>query len=269
MNKQLINSFSKIENSLKLKNYSKRTIEIYIHYIKEFVLKCKKSPSLIMPKDIGDYINNYNFTSISQQNQIYSALKIFGKYKQNPISVKKCIPERPRKEKYLPKIIDKNHLLNSISNIKNLKHKAIISIAYSVGLRVSEVCNLKIKDIDSKRMIININNAKGNKDRIVPLSKGILKLLREYCKKFKPKEYLFNGQKSLKYSHASCNKLVKKYIGKDYHFHLLRHSAFTNLTDQGVDIHAIQKLAGHSSSSTTERYLHMSNSTLQNLPLAL
>ena len=269
MNKQLINSFSKLENSLKLKNYSKRTIEIYIHYIKEFVLKCKKSPSLIMSKDIEDYISNYNFTSISQQNQIYSALKIFGKYKQNPISVKKCIPERPRKEKHLPKIIDRDYLLNSISNIKNLKHKAIISIAYSVGLRVSEVCNLKISDIDSKRMVINIKNAKGNKDRIVPLSENILKLLREYYKEFKPKEYLFEGQFGGKYSHTSCNKIVKKYLGKDYHFHLLRHSAFTNLTDQGVDIHAIQKLAGHNSSKTTEIYLHMSNSTLEKLPLAL
>jgi integrase len=269
MNRQLKDSFSKLEKTLKLKNYSEKTMNIYIHYIKEFIFTVKKSPSLIMPKDIETYIKQYNYSSISQQNQIYSALKVFGKYKQNPISIDKCIPERPRKEKHLPQVIDKEFLIERISKIENLKHKAIISLGYSVGLRVSEVVNLKIEDIDSKRMIINIKQSKNKKDRVVPLTENILNLLRDYYKKYKPKEYLFNGQKSLKYSATSCNQIVKKYLGKDYHFHLLRHSCFTNLTEQGVDIHAIQKLAGHSSSKTTEIYTHVSTNVLNNLPLAL
>ena len=129
--------------------------------------------------------------------------------------------------------------------------------------------NLKIKDIDSKRMIININNSKGRKDRIVPLSNNILLLLRKYFKQYRPKEYMFNGQKSLQYSPTSCNNIVKKYLGETYHFHLLRHSCFTNLTEQGVDLRAIQKLAGHTSSKTTEIYTQVSTQVLNNLPLAL
>ena len=136
-------------------------------------------------------------------------------------------------------------------------------------MRVSEIINLKICDIDSKRMIININQAKGKKDRIVPLTIAILQLLREYYKEYKPKEYLFNGQNNSRYSSTSCNKIVKKYLGEDYHFHLLRHSCFTNLTEQNVDIRTIQKLAGHSSTKTTEIYTHVSKNRLQSLPLAI
>jgi site-specific recombinase XerD len=269
MSKQLNVSFSKLENKLKLKNYSNNTVNIYMHYIKEFVFSVKKSPSLVMPRDIEKYIESYRYSSISQQNQIYSALKQFGELKDNSISIKKCIPKRPRKEKYLPQVIDKNFLIKSIGNIENLKHKAIISLGYSVGLRVSEVCNLKISDIDSKRMIITIRQSKGNKDRIVPLTENILNLLREYFKEYKPKEYLFNGQNSLKYSPGSCNQIVKKYIGKNIYFHQLRHSCMTHLTDQGIDIRVIQKLAGHSSSKTTEIYTQVSNRTLKNLPLGI
>jgi site-specific recombinase XerD len=138
-----------------------------------------------------------------------------------------------------------------------------------VGLRVSEVINLKIEDIDSSRMIIHIKSSKGKKDRIVPLSPNILALLREYYREYRPSVYLFNGQKSLQYSSTSCNNLVKKYIGNQYHMHLLRHSCFTNLLENGTDLRIIQKIAGHSSSKTTEIYTHVSNQILQkvNLPL--
>ena len=247
------------------KNYSKNTIDQYVCYLEEFLNSFSEDGNHISAKQAENFLRNKNYTSISQQNGYISAVKIFFKEIRKS-KLTNVNLERPRKEKHLPKIIDRGYLLNSISNIKNLKHKAIISIAYSVGLRVSEVCNLKISDIDSKRMVINIKNAKGNKDRIAPLSENILKLLREYYKEFKPKEYLFEGQFGGKYSHTSCNNIVKKYLGDDYHFHLLRHSCFTNLTDQGVDIHAIQKLAGHNSSKETEIYLQMSSSTLQKLP---
>ncbi|MDA3780214.1 MAG: tyrosine-type recombinase/integrase, partial [Bacteroidales bacterium] len=177
--------------------------------------------------------------------------------------------QRPRNEKKLPQIIDKEFLLNRISKIENIKHKTIISLAFSVGLRVSEVINLKINDIDSNRMIINVYQGKGSKDRIVPLSQNILELLRNYYKQYKPNEYLFNGQKSQQYSPESCNKIVKKYLGNNYHFHLLRHSCFTALLESGNDLRIIQKLAGHSSSKTTEIYTHVSTNLLSkiNLPL--
>jgi len=138
-----------------------------------------------------------------------------------------------------------------------------------VGLRVSEVISLKIEDIDSKRMIIHIKNAKGRKDRVVPLSQKVLELLREYFKQYRPKEYLFNGQNSLKYSSSSCNQIVKKYLGEKYHIHQLRHSCATNLLENGTDLKIIQKILGHSNVKTTEIYTHVSNQLLSkvNLPI--
>jgi site-specific recombinase XerD len=138
-----------------------------------------------------------------------------------------------------------------------------------VGLRVSEIVNLKIEDIDSKRMLIHIKNAKGKKDRIVPLSLTVLDLLREYWKSYKPSEYLFNGQSSDQYTVRSCQAIYKKYIDPDSSIHTLRHSSFTNLLENGTDLRIIQKIAGHSSSKTTEIYTHVSNAVLSkvNLPI--
>ena len=137
------------------------------------------------------------------------------------------------------------------------------------AVRVSEVIGLKIEDIDSKRMVIRVNNAKGRKDRLVPLSENVLNLLREYFKKYRPAEYLFNGQYSLQYSAASCNAIVKRYIDSKYHFHLLRHSCFTHLVDNGTDCRLIQKIAGHSNIKTTEGYMHVSTRTISNVRLPI
>ena len=136
-------------------------------------------------------------------------------------------------------------------------------------MRVSEVINLKIEDIDSKRMIIHIKNAKGKKDRIVPLSQTILELLRTYFKEYRPTEYLFNGQNNLKYSSGSCNKIVKKYLGEQYHIHQLRHSCFIHLLESGVDLRIIQSIAGHNSSKTTEIYTHVSKKLLNKVVLPI
>jgi site-specific recombinase XerD len=138
-----------------------------------------------------------------------------------------------------------------------------------VGLRVSEITNLKIEDVDSKRMIIHIKNAKGRKDRIVPLSQKVLNLLRDYYKHYKPIRYLFNGQTDNQYSIRSCQEIYKKYIDRSGHIHQLRHSCFTNLLENGTDLRIIQKIAGHSNVKTTEIYTHVSNQLLSkvNLPI--
>jgi len=118
-------------------------------------------------------------------------------------------------------------------------------------------------------MVIIIRQSKGRKDRIVPLSENILKLLREYYTEFKPLDYLFNGQTELQYSSTSCNQIVKQYLGHSYHFHLLRHSCATELLERGTDLRVIQKLLGHNSSKTTEIYTHVSANMLGkiNLPI--
>jgi site-specific recombinase XerD len=258
------------EYSLKIRyfNYSKRTEEMYLHYVLKFLNTVNKNIQHFTSSDFENYLLSYNFTSISQQNQIINALKFLYEKVLNK-KYNKIDFQRPRKEKRLPQVISQQELLESISKIENIKHKAIISITYGTGMRVSEICNLKIEDIDSKRMIVCINQAKGKKDRIVPLSQNNLLLLREYYKQYKPKEYLFNGQFDLKYSHSSCNQIIKKYLGEDYHFHLLRHSYATTLLENGTDIRIIQKCLGHENCKTTEVYTHVSTNLLNkiNLPI--
>ena len=166
-------------------------------------------------------------------------------------------------------MIDSETILNNLYKIENFKHKTILSLTYSVGLRVSEVRNLKISDIDSKRMIIHIINAKGRKDRIVPLSANILILLRIYYKEYKPIEYLFNGQNSNQYSIKSIQNIYKKYIDDKTSVHNLRHSCFTNLLENDTDIRIIQKIAGHSNIKTTEIYTHVSNNLLNKVKLPI
>jgi site-specific recombinase XerD len=218
----------------------------------------------ISTKKAKRILNEIDYTSISQQNQYINAInflfkEVFG------LKLKNIEFKRPRKEIKLPDIIDKSILIDKLCKIKNLKHKAILSLSYSVGLRVSELINIKLEDIDSNRMLIKIKQSKGKKDRYVPLSNNILILLRDYYNNYKPEEFLFNGQNKLQYSSTSCNKLVKKYISNKYHFHTLRHSCFTHLMESGTDLRIIQKIAGHSSSKTTEIYTHVSNKLLSNI----
>lgn len=250
-------------------NYSPRTRDNYLSHIKPFleslndkqIIHCNSS-------DFQSYLDNYKFTSVSQQNQVINAIRFLYKEILNK-KYDKVSFKRPRSEKKLPKVIDSEFILSKLNLIENLKHKTILTLTYSVGLRVSEIINLKIEDIDSKRMIIHIKNAKGKKDRIVPLSQIVLELLREYWRNFKPKVYLFNGQNSLKYSIGSCQKIYKKYIDDKSSIHTLRHSSFTNLLESGTDLRIIQKIAGHSSSKTTEIYTHVSNQMLSRVKLPI
>jgi len=258
------------DSVLKLRyfKYADKTIETYSYYIGEFLNEVNTSPTRLNASDFENYLFSYGFSSNSQQNQVISSLKFLYekvlRKKYNKIDF-----SRPRKEKKLPKIIERSELTRKILSIKNLKHKAILSVAYSTGLRVGEILNLKIDDIDSKRMVINVVNGKGKKDRIVPLSKKILTILREYFKEYKPKEYLFNGQFKNVYSSTSCNKIIKKYIDKSAHMHLLRHSCFTHLLENGTALPVIQKIAGHSSIKTTEIYLHLSIDVLNQVNLTI
>jgi integrase/recombinase XerD len=250
-------------------NYSPRTRNNYITHIKSFleslggkqIIHCNSS-------DFKSYLDTYSFTSVSQQNQVINAIRflykeVLGK-KYDKVSFK-----RPKAEKKLPRVIDGDFIKQQLSLIQNLKHRTILTLTYSVGLRVSEVVNLKIDDIDSKRMIIYIKNAKGRKDRIVPLSQNVLDLLRLYYQQYKPTQFLFNGQNSTKYSVGSCQKIYKKYIDNNSSIHTLRHSSFTNLLESGTDLRIIQKIAGHSSSKTTEVYTHVSNNLLSKVKLPI
>ena len=254
-------------DDLRFKHYAENTISNYSTQVKlflEYFDQVATKPSEINEKQIKAWLMLAK--SLNGRKQRISAIKLFYSLTgKQPLKFRHI--EYPRAEKHLPQVIDGDFLRRRIDQITNLKHKAIIMLAYSVGLRVSEVVNLKLKDIDSARMLITIRQAKGNKDRIVPLSPKVLEALRLYFKEYKPKEYLFNGQFDIRYSSNSCNQIVKQYLGRQYHFHLLRHSCFTSLLESGTDLRVIQKIAGHSSSKTTEIYTHVSNRILSRVAL--
>lgn len=265
---KITNYYEISKQKLKYLNYSDKTILNYLTYIKQFLNEINAPPSRLNSDDFQNYLNNYMFTSVSQQNQVINSIRflykdVLGK-KYDKVSFK-----RPRSEKKLPKVIDSDHILSKLGLIKNLKHNAILTLTYSVGLRVSEVVNIKIEDIDSKRMLIHIKNAKGRKDRIVPLSQTVLDLFRIYYKLYKPKEYLFNGQNSKQYSIGSCQKIYKKYIDNTSSIHCLRHSSATALLESGTDLRIIQSILGHSNVKTTEIYTHVSKNILQKVVLPI
>lgn len=263
------NYLQNYERDLKFINFSKETIKNYCSNVKLFLDYFVKKDS---PKHIsGDEIKNYLIkvsSNTNYQNAVHSSIKKFYDITIKQRNKFNFIPPA-KKEKKLPVVIDVEDLVSKIDAIQNLKHKAILLLTASVGLRVSEVINLKIENINSTTMEIRIIEAKGKKDRIVPLTTKVLDLLRLYFIIYKPKQYLFNGQSNApQYTDRSCNQLVKKYIGKQYHMHTLRHSTATGLYEKGTDLKLIGDLLGHKSRKTTEIYTHTSIKSLKKLPLA-
>jgi len=178
---------------------------------------------------------------------------------------------RPPKDKKLPDVLSKNEVIKILNSLKNKKHRALLFLTYSAGLRVSEVVNLKLKDIDSERMLVHIRKAKGSKDRYSLLSKLALKELRNYAKDQKLKDWLFPGRKEGKHlSTRSAQKIFKRAckmanIKKEVSIHSLRHSFATHLLENGTDLRYIQELLGHSSSKTTEIYTHVTKKDFLNI----
>lgn len=178
---------------------------------------------------------------------------------------------RPKKKISLPNVLSVSQIEKLFGQLENLKHKTMLYLAYSAGLRVSEVVNLKIKDIHSERMVINIKGAKGKKDRRVALSEGVLALLRKYYTCYKPKDWLFEGQfEGESYSTRSLQSIFHRAktsanILQDVTFHSLRHSYATHLYEAGTDIKLIQELLGHNDLKTTLRYTHVSKRNLETI----
>lgn len=243
---------------LEFKNYSQNSIKSYTCLLYRFLKAFESSysePKKIPTRVIKSYLRAS--TSVSTLKQSISAIKRFYQYVvKQPVKFRYI--EYPRKNNKLPRVINHQELVEKINLVKNLKHKAILSLAYCSGLRVSEVVNLKVEHIDGKQKIILISQAKGNKDRYVPISDNVLSLLRDYYKEFRPQNYLFNGQFSDRYSIKSCQQIFKKYIDKKHSFHHLRHSSFTTMLENGTDLRVIQTVAGHNNPNTTAIYTHVS-----------
>ncbi len=170
--------------------------------------------------------------------------------------------ERPRKENILPEVLSEEEVAAILKTITNIKHKALIMTIYSGGLRISELINLKVKDIDSDRMQIRIQQSKGKKDRYTLLGTKTLLILRQYFAEYHPKVWLFEGENGGQYTDSSIyqifkKSLIKANITKKVSIHSLRHSFATHLLENGTDLRYIQSLLGHSSSKTTEIYTHI------------
>jgi len=255
------------------KRYSKNTQNIYYNYFKDFCIYFKKENLLnITTAQINAYILDLiksKNISISQQNQRINAIKF---YYEKVLGRDKQYYElhRPKKEHKLPKVLSKDEIKKIFDVTNNLKHKCILMLIYSAGLRRSELLNLTVNDIDSKRMLIIIKGAKGKKDRISLLSENLLQLLRQYYKEYCPKKYLFEGQNGSRYSATSIANILKKAakkagIRKTVTPHMLRHSFATHLLEQGTDLRYIQELLGHKSSKTTEIYTHVSKKAIDKI----
>ena len=274
MNIETREAIVQFENWLLSKRYSKSTIKTYCDVLRVFFTFHKTiSIQHITMQNIIQFNTEYIIgrgLSISYQNQFVNALKLFYLIIRNTNIIIENIA-RPRREYRLPNVLSKEEVKVLLNTIRNLKHRTMLCLLYSCGLRSGELLNLQPTHIDSKRNIILIKQSKGKKDRIVPLSPKILEMLREYYRYYKPKTYLFEGQNIGEQYDSRSLQLVLKHavkkagIHKPVTLHWLRHSYATHLLESGTDLRYIQELLGHSSSKTTEIYTHVSTKNIQQI----
>lgn len=261
---------------LKLKAYSPSTIKTYLNEMTQLLVLLKEAPAdQLTVAQLKRYLV-YCFEKLQlKENTLHSRINALKFYYEQVLKREKFFWEipRPKKPFQLPKVLGEYELAKLFNSLGNLKHKAMLFTAYSAGLRVSEVAALKIKNIDSGRMQIFIENAKGKKDRYVTLSPVLLDILRSYMKKYKPKptEYLFESEQTGNaYPYRTIQRVFqlakeKAGINKTVGIHSLRHSFATHLLEKGTDIRYIKELLGHFDIKTTERYLHVTKEKLVNI----
>lgn len=274
LNLDKIEQIEQFRTYLKVKRYSDNTIKTYSEALRLFfTFYNEKDVAIIDNQDVENFHHEYilkNQLSSSLQNQIINAIKLYFKtIKHTQLIVEKIY--RPKREKLLPNILSKEEVKKILLAHSNIKHRAMLSMIYSCGLRRSELLNLRPTDIDSKRNVVIIRQAKGRKDRIAPLSPSILVMLRDYFTAYKPRTWLFEGQQAgEKYDERSLAEVMKQAlakakINKPASLHWLRHSYATHLLESGTDLRYIQEILGHKSSRTTEIYTHVSTKSLQNV----
>lgn len=270
LGKKAIDALDLMKKHLDGVRYSPRTNESYLALLEYFFRYFnEKDPADITGGQVSEFIHEFivnNGYSASYQNQMISAIKTFYK-----ISGRKRfsfeILERPRRSRALPKVFSKDEVKRILNATRNNKHKLLLWMIYSCGLRRSEVTNIKIADLDRDRSILHIKEGKGRVDRIVPVSAKVWEKIDDYLESYGPVKYLFEGQSRGKYSSESVYRVFKTAlhnagIKKDVGVHSLRHSYATHLHETGLDIRYIQELLGHKSTRTTEIYTHVSRRNL-------
>lgn len=259
---------------LQSKRYRPNTIKSYKDALLSFLKFWNhKEISELNTQDIVVYNNEYiikNKLSASYQSQIINAIKLYFRTVQGT-KMDLAQIHRPKIAKKNPNVLSKEEVKRLLESVVNVKHKTLLTMAYACGLRSGEVLNIKLTDIDSNRMVLYVKDAKGGKDRMVPISHKLVEELRDYFLKYRPKVYLFEGiEKGEKYDGRSFQSVLKQTVNrsgikKPVTLHWLRHSYATHLLDAGTDLRFIQELLGHKSSRTTEIYTHVSTRELKNI----
>lgn len=260
-------------SDMQVRHFSHRTIETYIYHVAKFAAFFHKSPEELGPEDIRRYqvyLVEEMKVGWATFNQTVCALRFLYR-----VTLHKnwSIPHIPysRKERVLPVVLSLEEVGQLLQSINSLKYQAVLTTAYSAGLRLSEVISLRVSDIDSGRMLIRVRQGKGRKDRYVMLSPVLLKLLRRYWRAARPSDYLFPGQKKEQHLAASsvqkaCRRAAEDSgLQKHVSVHTLRHCFATHLLEAGADIRQIQLLMGHTTPRTTEIYTHVSPQRAQKL----
>ncbi len=274
LSEETIHKIEEFKFWLKSKRYSHNTIDTYTETLKTFLrFYAQKALSDITNDDLILFNNHYILAksfSASYQNQIVNSVKLFFLKVEN----KKLNPElihRPKRPKLLPNVLSMEEVKLILNAHNNTKHKVMLSLIYSCGLRCGELLRLKPEHVDSKRNVLIIRQSKGRKDRIAPLSHKIIVMLRDYFAVCKPKTYLFEGQTPGEpYDERSLQNVLKQALAKvniikPVSLHWLRHSYATHLLEGGTDLRYIQEILGHSSSKTTEIYTHVSTKNIQKI----
>ncbi|MHB8281159.1 MAG: tyrosine-type recombinase/integrase [Candidatus Humimicrobiaceae bacterium] len=260
----------KMIEEMQLRRFSANTQESYLRAVTELAKYYHKSPDSINTEQLKEYVlflTNEKNLSWSSINTITAGIRFLFEQTLQRKDISLAIPPRktPRR---LPEIFGPGELIRLFDSVKNIKHRTILVTAYACGLRVSEVINLKVGDIDSSRMVVRVEHGKGDKDRYTILSPHLLKQLRLYWLKYRPTLWLFyssrNKEKLSRATPQLVFKAAKKKAGitKNVTFHSLRHNFATNLLEAGVDIRTIQILMGHSCISSTSIYLHVARKDL-------
>ncbi len=266
----MIADLQKLEQKMSIEGYKKTTIKAYLYEFRVLLRFYNASAAeRVSTKNIEDYLNHllkrkYSWSKINLA--LNAIFFYYNRVAENPRKVKNI--KRPKENKKLPNVLSQNEVKLLINNVSNIKHKAILLTIYSAGLRVSELINLKLTDIDSAQNCIWIRGGKGGKDRQTILGESTLQFLRLYFLQYKPKIYLFNGQDGLRYSATSIRKFLKvstktSGIKKTVTPHVLRHSFATHLIENGYDITYVQKLLGHTKITTTEQYIHLTTTAVE------
>ena len=251
---------------LRVRNYALGTQEKYIGLVAAFAAHFGRSPDLLGPEDVRSYqiyLVEEKKASWTVLNQTVCALRFFYRTTLGKELDLKHIPYA-KTEKKLPVVLSQQEVSRLFEHVKNIKHLAEMLVAYSGGLRVSEITHLKLGDIDSDRMLIHVRQGKGRKDRVVPLSPVLLVILREYWRKHRPETYLFPGRGGQRpvprrtICQVVQNAARAAGIDKKVSPHTLRHTFATHHLEAGTDLRTLQMLMGHTNLRTTSRYLHVS-----------